>query len=64
MAIKEGNARVIVTIPAKLKEQLEAMSYIDKRTISKEIEYILERHVAINARKYGFTINEDDLIEE
>lgn len=48
MAIKEGNSRVIITIPTELKDKLEVLCTIDKRTVSKEIEYIIEAYLNSN----------------
>lgn len=45
MAIKEGNARIIVTIPKELRNKLEILCKEDKRTMSKEVEYILEQYM-------------------
>lgn len=45
MAIKESNSRVIITIPTILKDKLEALCINDKRTMSKEVEYILELYL-------------------
>lgn len=44
MAVKEGNVRVIVTINKELKDRLEHSAITDKRTISKQVEYILEEY--------------------
>jgi len=45
MAIKEGNTRIIVTIPQELRNKLEILCKEDKRTMSKEVEYILEEYI-------------------
>lgn len=56
LAIKEGKTRIIITIPDELKKHLETMCCIDKRTMSQEVEYILERHILVNGRKYGLDL--------
>jgi metal-responsive CopG/Arc/MetJ family transcriptional regulator len=48
MAIKEGNSRIIITIPTTLKDKLDILCIKDKRTTSKEIEYILEQYLNSN----------------
>lgn len=45
MAVKEGNTRIIVTIPQELKDKLDILCKEDKRTSSKEVEYILEEYI-------------------
>lgn len=45
MAVKEGNTRIIVTIPTELKENLDILCAKDKRTMSKEVEYIIEKYI-------------------
>ena len=57
MAIKEGNVRVIITIPKPLKDELDKLCVKDKRTVSKEIEYIIEKYL-------NDKINEYDSIED
>lgn len=46
MAVKEGNCRIIATIPIELKDKLDKLCIEDKRTLSKEIEYILEEYIS------------------
>ena len=45
MAVKETNTRIIVTITKELKSKLDKACVKDKRTISKEVEYILEKYL-------------------
>lgn len=45
MAVKEGNTRIIVTIPQELRDKLKILCEEDKRTLSKEVEYILEEYI-------------------
>lgn len=45
MAIKDTNTRIIITISKDIKTKLEAKCEEDKRTISKEVEYILEKYL-------------------
>lgn len=52
MAIKEGNVRVIITIPKPLKDELDKLCVKDKRTVSKEIEYIIEKYLADKLNEY------------
>ncbi|MBY6838846.1 hypothetical protein [Clostridium botulinum] len=44
MAISKDNSRIIITIPDRLKSNTEFLSVMDKRTVSKELEYIIERY--------------------
>jgi len=46
MTIKEGKTRVIATIPQELKDKLDIMCKHDKRNISQELEYILEKYIS------------------
>ena len=53
MAIKEGNIRVIITIPKPLKDELDELCVKDKRTVSREIEYIIEKYLADRLNEYN-----------
>lgn len=45
MAIPDDKARLIVTLPDKLKSDFELLCELDKRTASKQFEYILEYYI-------------------
>lgn len=45
MAVKEGNTRIIATIPIELKDKLDEICDKEKRSLSKQVEYILERYI-------------------
>lgn len=45
MPVKDDNTRIIVTIPKSLKKKLDLMCLKDKRTMSKEVEFILEKYI-------------------
>jgi hypothetical protein len=45
MAIPEDKARLIITLPDRLKSNLEFLCDMDKRTSSKELEFILEYYI-------------------
>ena len=51
MAVKEGNTRIIATIPQKLKDKLDKLCIEDKRTLSKEVEFILEEYINIREQQ-------------
>jgi hypothetical protein len=42
MAISKDKSRLIITLPDKMKSDVEFLSIIHKRTSSKEIEFIIE----------------------
>lgn len=45
MAIPHDKSRIIITLPEKMKSDIEFLSLNDKRTPSKEIEYIIEQYL-------------------
>lgn len=45
MAIKPDKTRIIATIPKDLKLILDKLCEEDKRNISQEIEYIIEKYI-------------------
>jgi hypothetical protein len=45
MAIPDDKARLIITLPDKLKSNFELLCELDKRTASKQFEYILEYYI-------------------
>lgn len=51
MAIKEGNSRIIVTIPNELKAKLEQEAKDEMRTLSKQVEYILKNRYEKEQKK-------------
>lgn len=44
MAIPKDKSRIIITLPEKMKSDIEFLSYMDKRTPSKEIEFLIEQY--------------------
>ena len=51
MPVKDDNTRIIVTIPKSLKKKLDLMCLNDKRTMSKEVEFILEKYIVEQENK-------------
>lgn len=48
MPVKDENTRLTITISKKIREELEQLCIKDRRTPSKEIEYILEKYIEEN----------------
>jgi len=44
MAIPNDKSRIIITLPDRMKSDIEFLSITDKRTPSKEIEYMMEQY--------------------
>lgn len=42
-----------VQIPKKLSQKVSALAVIEKRSIRKEIEYIIERYIAEHEKMHG-----------
>lgn len=53
MAIPEDKARLIITLPDKLKSDFEFLCGTDKRTSSKELEYILEYYIDFIEKRFS-----------
>lgn len=51
MSVRDENTRIIVTIPKELKRKLDSLCLIDKRTMSKEVEFILEKYITEQENK-------------
>lgn len=45
MPVSNDNTRIIITIPKELKNKLDSLCLKDKRTMSKEVEFILEKYI-------------------
>lgn len=48
MAVKESNERTLVTLPKELKEKLVELADQNSRTLSKQIQFILQEYVDTN----------------
>jgi len=63
MAISKDKSRIIITLPDRMKSDIEFLSIIHKRTPSKEIEFIVEEFFdklenLIDTNDYDYYYNE------